>query len=87
MLYPAVPYDFLNSHIVLGSDIPEIHGRHLAYLPSQGLCGAEELQSWPCTQPVHGMLWKAGRLELLMLRVPRVGRHQGKVIFFYTLPF
>lgn len=42
-LYPAVPYGFLSSYMVLGSDNPEVHGRYLAYLPSQGLCGTEEL--------------------------------------------
>lgn len=51
-LNPAVLYGFLKSHMVLGSNIPEVHGR----------------QPGMAIQPEHGMLWKADRLELLIFK-------------------
>lgn len=40
---PSCTIWFSQFLLVLGSDNPEVHGRYLAYLPSQGLCGTEEL--------------------------------------------
>lgn len=61
-LYPGVPYGF---HMILGSDIPELHGR----------------QPGMAAQPQHGKLWKPDRLELLILRwrLPRGSQEWGEL--------